>query len=194
MLTTKVETDDDSWTIRAANERKKDKSTSRHACTREGCTKVYSTPHHLKVIYLFNQYMNYCESVNKQLINHSYLLYFTSGQIYFTWYYVIFMPSTKKNFRLNAKYLNFYLISHVTDRDQHLERPIYRNFEISNIKGVVRYFFFIFYFFFNFILMYNILRACEIPRSVSKTVNNFFHYGVHLRPKKKQHVHRRWCP
>ena len=32
--------------------------------------------------------------------------------------------------------------------------------------------------------MYNILRACEIPRSVSKTVNNFFHYGLHLRPKK----------
>ena len=29
------------------------------------------------------------------------------------------------------------------------------------------------------------LRACEIPRSVSKTVNNFFHYGLHLRPKKK---------
>ena len=28
------------------------------------------------------------------------------------------------------------------------------------------------------------LRACEIPRSVSKTVNNFFHYGLHLRPKK----------
>ena len=27
------------------------------------------------------------------------------------------------------------------------------------------------------------LRACEIPRSVSKTVNNFFHYGLHLRPK-----------
>ena len=35
------------------------------------------------------------------------------------------------------------------------------------------------------------LRACEIPRSVSKTVNNFFHYGLHLRPKKKQHVQRR---
>ena len=34
-------------------------------------------------------------------------------------------------------------------------------------------------------------RACEIPRSVSKTVNNFFHYRVHLRPKKKQHVQRR---
>ena len=29
------------------------------------------------------------------------------------------------------------------------------------------------------------LRACEIPRSVSKTVNNFFHYELHLRPKKK---------
>ena len=29
------------------------------------------------------------------------------------------------------------------------------------------------------------LRACEIPRSVSKTVNNFFHYGLYLRPKKK---------
>ena len=28
------------------------------------------------------------------------------------------------------------------------------------------------------------LRACEIPRSVSKTVNNFFHDGLHLRPKK----------
>ena len=28
------------------------------------------------------------------------------------------------------------------------------------------------------------LRACEIPRSVSKTVSNFFHYGLHLRPKK----------
>ena len=39
-----------------------------------------------------------------------------------------------------------------------------------------------------------ILRACEIPRSVSKTVNNFFHYGLHLRPKKKQHIQRRWCP
>ena len=32
------------------------------------------------------------------------------------------------------------------------------------------------------------LRTCEIPRSVSKTVNNFFHYGLHLRPKKKQHI------
>ena len=30
-----------------------------------------------------------------------------------------------------------------------------------------------------------LLRACEILRSVSKTVNNFFHYGLHLRPKKK---------
>ena len=30
------------------------------------------------------------------------------------------------------------------------------------------------------------LRACEIPRSVSKTINNFFHYGLHLRPKKKE--------
>ena len=29
------------------------------------------------------------------------------------------------------------------------------------------------------------LRACEIPRSVSKTVNNFFHYGLHWRLKKK---------
>ena len=29
------------------------------------------------------------------------------------------------------------------------------------------------------------LKACEIPRSVSKTVNNFFHYGFHLQPKKK---------
>ena len=29
-----------------------------------------------------------------------------------------------------------------------------------------------------------VLRACEIPRSVSKTVNNFFHYSLHLRPKK----------
>ena len=29
------------------------------------------------------------------------------------------------------------------------------------------------------------LRACEISRSVSKAVNNFFHYGLHLRPKKK---------
>ena len=29
------------------------------------------------------------------------------------------------------------------------------------------------------------LRACKIPRSVSKTVINFFHYGLHLRPKKK---------
>ena len=29
------------------------------------------------------------------------------------------------------------------------------------------------------------LRACEIPRSISKTVNNFFHYDLHLRPKKK---------
>ena len=28
------------------------------------------------------------------------------------------------------------------------------------------------------------VRACEIPRSVSKTVNNFFYYGLHLRPKK----------
>ena len=28
------------------------------------------------------------------------------------------------------------------------------------------------------------LRACEIPWLVSKTVNNFFHYGLHLRPKK----------
>ena len=28
------------------------------------------------------------------------------------------------------------------------------------------------------------LRACEIPRSVSKTVNNIFHDGLHLRPKK----------
>ena len=28
------------------------------------------------------------------------------------------------------------------------------------------------------------IRACEIPRSVSKTVNNFLHYGLHLRPKK----------
>ena len=35
------------------------------------------------------------------------------------------------------------------------------------------------------------LRACEIPRSVSKTINNFFHYGLHVRPKKKQHVQRR---
>ena len=25
----------------------------------------------------------------------------------------------------------------------------------------------------------------EIPRSISKTANNFFHYGFHLRPKKK---------
>ena len=31
-------------------------------------------------------------------------------------------------------------------------------------------------------------------RSVSKTVNIFFHYGLHLRPKKKQHIQRRWCP
>ena len=38
------------------------------------------------------------------------------------------------------------------------------------------------------------IRACEIPRSVSKTVYNFFHYGLHLQPKKKQHVQRRWCP
>ena len=30
------------------------------------------------------------------------------------------------------------------------------------------------------------LRACEIPRSVSKTVNNLFHYGLHLRPKKRE--------
>ena len=29
-----------------------------------------------------------------------------------------------------------------------------------------------------------VIRTCEIPRSVSKTVNNFFHYGLHLRPKK----------
>ena len=29
------------------------------------------------------------------------------------------------------------------------------------------------------------LRACEIPRSVSKTVNNFFHHCLHLQPKKK---------
>ena len=36
-----------------------------------------------------------------------------------------------------------------------------------------------------------VLRACEIPRSVSKTVNNFFHYGLHLRPKNKQHIQRR---
>ena len=28
-----------------------------------------------------------------------------------------------------------------------------------------------------------LLRACKIPRSVSKTVINFFHYGLHLRPK-----------
>ena len=27
-------------------------------------------------------------------------------------------------------------------------------------------------------------KACEIPRLVLKTVNNFFHYGLHLRPKK----------
>ena len=32
------------------------------------------------------------------------------------------------------------------------------------------------------------LRACEIPRSVSKTVNNFFYYGLHLRPKKATHT------
>ena len=32
------------------------------------------------------------------------------------------------------------------------------------------------------------LRACKIPRSVSKTVNNFFHYGLHLRPKKATHA------
>ena len=38
---------------------------------------------------------------------------------------------------------------------------------------------------------FGILRACEIPRSVSKTVNNFFHYGLHLQPKKKQHVQQR---
>ena len=31
-----------------------------------------------------------------------------------------------------------------------------------------------------------ILRACEIPRSVSKTVNNFFHYGLHLRLKESK--------
>ena len=32
------------------------------------------------------------------------------------------------------------------------------------------------------------LRAYEIPRSVSRTVNNFFHYGLHLRPKKATHT------
>ena len=42
-----------------------------------------------------------------------------------------------------------------------------------------------------FFLVSKLLRACEIPRSVSKTVHNFFHYGLHLRPKKKQHVQRR---
>ena len=38
------------------------------------------------------------------------------------------------------------------------------------------------------------LRACEIPRSVSKTVNDFFHYGFHLRPNKKQHIQPKWIP
>ena len=33
-----------------------------------------------------------------------------------------------------------------------------------------------------------VLRAYEIPRSVSKTVNNFFHYGLHLLPKKITHT------
>ena len=38
---------------------------------------------------------------------------------------------------------------------------------------------------------HKLLRECEIPWSVSKTVNNFFRYGLQLRPKKKQHIQQR---
>ncbi|XP_043286584.1 zinc finger protein 143-like isoform X2 [Venturia canescens] len=48
MVTGHVDMDDDLWEIQGAK-LKKDKTRSQHPCPHEGCGKVYSTPHHLKV-------------------------------------------------------------------------------------------------------------------------------------------------